>query len=231
MENLNNKLRQAYEFIARVEHHKGVVTFILAIVAGAGMAAWMYLSRYEGPMIALAFLMAYTATMGGVKLTLWRPAKPVRQAEKQSAVVSKPLPLVVKVAMRRNGIEVNEFLGDLFRKRFGSQLIFRLHHVEEGGRVEDRTFEDCNFDGPGIIEVGEGVIFYDCEFRADTYQELFWPRPKTLARGSTVTLVRRCIFRRCEFSDIGISGTKEDLEKLRPLIMLKKYQDDDSTKS
>jgi len=73
--------------------------------------------------------------------------------------------------------------------------------------VEDRRFEDCEILGPAVLAPLEGVHFLSGSFDGP-FEAVFREVPEgTPIRG--VVGLRRVIFDRCTFTNIGIVGTHE----------------------
>jgi hypothetical protein len=84
---------------------------------------------------------------------------------------------------------------------------------DEDAAVRDQSFVDCEIKGPAIMRPTE------CEFVSSSFDgaldEVFWEVPLERQRFLGVVSVERCRFENCTFTDIGIAGTKEALDKLR----------------
>ncbi len=73
--------------------------------------------------------------------------------------------------------------------------------------VEDKRFEDCEILGPAVIAPLEGVHFLNSSFGGN-FESVFREVPQGLPLIGVVAL-RRVIFDRCQFTNIGIVGTHE----------------------
>lgn len=79
--------------------------------------------------------------------------------------------------------------------------------VDSRSLVEDRRFEDCEILGPAVLAPLEGVHFLNSTFDG-VFEAVFREVPDGLLLIGVVAL-RRVIFDRCKFTNIGIVGTRE----------------------
>ncbi len=79
--------------------------------------------------------------------------------------------------------------------------------------MRDQSFVGCEIKGPAIVHPT------DCEFVSSSFngalEDVFWEVPLERQRVLGVVSLERCRFENCTFTDIGIAGTTETLERLR----------------
>jgi hypothetical protein len=76
--------------------------------------------------------------------------------------------------------------------------------------IEDRKFEDCEILGPAVLAPLEGVHFLNSQFEGP-FESVFREVPEGVSLRGVVGL-RRVIFDRCEFTNIGIVGTEDFIQ-------------------
>ncbi len=100
--------------------------------------------------------------------------------------------------------------------RFALFDLYRATLQTGGGAVlENRTFVDCQIEGPAVMLALEGVLFDGVNFGAvggDMRNMLFQPMSGRMAIGAIP--VRNCTFRNCQFQTLGITGGEELLNML-----------------
>jgi hypothetical protein len=83
-------------------------------------------------------------------------------------------------------------------------------------RISDKTFNDCDFIGPGVVAFRQDTLVNHCEFVLPTgadIESIF-----LLTRGAYMFGVIpfvNCGFNNCRFADIAFAGTEETLNILR----------------
>lgn len=82
-----------------------------------------------------------------------------------------------------------------------------------GSIITDQTFEDCEILGPAILAPRGSGGFYNCGWEGDA-DSLFWELP-TGERIVGATVAENCVFTRCRFVNVGIAGTKDDIDRMR----------------
>jgi hypothetical protein len=84
---------------------------------------------------------------------------------------------------------------------------------DEDAAVRDQSFVGCEIKGPAIVHPME------CEFVSSSFdaalEDVFWEVPLERQRVLGVVSLERCRFENCTFTDIGIAGTRETLDRLR----------------
>jgi hypothetical protein len=82
--------------------------------------------------------------------------------------------------------------------------------------VEDKFFEDCILQGPGVIAFLETVSLEYCSFEGD--QEKTFIEVEERRKMMGVIGFRRCRFLRCKFVGLGIVGSKKDIDHMRSVV-------------
>lgn len=87
----------------------------------------------------------------------------------------------------------------------------------DDGTVRDATFEGCHIKGPAVLApLGGSTDFEHNTFHSPTPEAMLWevdPEERGLIVG--VVGVENCRFLGCTFSNIGIVGPKELLDRFR----------------
>lgn len=97
---------------------------------------------------------------------------------------------------------------------FVSHQNFRIvDAVDERGRLEGRTFEDCHIKGPAVLGLLDGIVMVETTFQTthpemnDLYVEI------ETGRGYIgIIPVKDVAFRRCTFESVGIAGTSQMIQ-------------------
>lgn len=94
--------------------------------------------------------------------------------------------------------------------------LFRASAQGGGGVVlENRTFINCDIEGPAVMLALDGVYFVDTNFgptAGDLRGMLFRSLNGRTAIGAIP--VRNCTFRNCRFHALGITGSEDLLQQL-----------------
>lgn len=80
--------------------------------------------------------------------------------------------------------------------------------------IDGKTFTDCVIEGPGVMAVMNGTVFDSCNMgsASDVKTLLFRPMGETKMAG--VIGMSNCRFVRCQFVQVGFTGTDALLEQL-----------------
>lgn len=81
--------------------------------------------------------------------------------------------------------------------------------------IEGKTFTDCVIEGPGVIAVMNGTIFDTCAMGTTSDVRNLLYRPVSRTKLSGVIGVSNCRFLRCQFVQVGFTGSDEMLDSLQ----------------
>ncbi len=91
--------------------------------------------------------------------------------------------------------------------------IYLTRLAEETPVVKDQVYENRKFVGPAVIHFGSGNVLNDTSFVGDPEQVFIEAKRNEFVGVVTFT---DCMFKRCQFKDVGIIGRKKELaEKFR----------------
>jgi hypothetical protein len=84
----------------------------------------------------------------------------------------------------------------------------------DDGVIRDCEFVDCTIKGPAVLYVGEGARFDTNSF--DGGEGVLWELdPVKQPRIVGAILIERSTFIGCAFTNVGIAGAKETIDKFR----------------
>jgi hypothetical protein len=161
------------------------------LLAGV-LAVWAIIQKLPGPIIAVVFLLAASAILWILGQLRSRTPKPAA-----STMTSVP--------------GEQKYLPDSYIR---GRIINLLDMIPPGATpiISDRTIEDCEIRGPSIIAPLQGVTMNECGFDGDP-DSVFIEVPEGRIVGAVG--LKDCVFRRCQFKQIGIIGASTVIRKIR----------------
>ena len=106
----------------------------------------------------------------------------------------------------------HEYITDAYIR---GRLIYLMDLLAPGAKpvISDRTIEDCEIRGPAMVAFLQGGMISEGIFDGDI-ESLFVEVPDKKVFLGAIGL-KKCVFRRCRFTQIGIIGTREQIEKAK----------------
>lgn len=103
------------------------------------------------------------------------------------------------------------------RQRLPRARYYRDHKIRfcelasEDGTIDGVTFESCHIVGPSVATLHGKTTLIDCS-AAPYGRKIFWPvDDRQHCVGAVV--IKDCVFRWCQFDDVGFAGSVEQIEK------------------
>ncbi len=98
-------------------------------------------------------------------------------------------------------------------KFYEGRVIRPWEYIDEDGKMEGFTFEDCTIRGPAIFVLQECTVS-NSTLRGDA-DAILWeiPLEKKVVIGPI--LATRCTFEKCIFENIGFAGPPAFIEEIR----------------
>lgn len=118
---------------------------------------------------------------------------------------------IVRRSQKLTTVQPNEIWETYFRRR---SISIRDLIEADGSAISERTFEDCFIDGPAVIYPLR-TTFDAPTFQADIPEAIFWELSADQEAVYGAIEVRDCMFRRCRFSRIGVTGPPEMIKAIR----------------
>lgn len=81
--------------------------------------------------------------------------------------------------------------------------------------IEGKTFTECVIEGPAVMAVMNGTVFDSCAMGTTSDVRNLLYRPLSTTKLAGVIGVGNCRFERCQFVQVGFTGSDELLEQLR----------------
>ena len=156
---------------------------VAGILAGI-VAVWALLKTLPGPTIFVLVIVTFAVVLGILRLILY---------------------LVDRLAKKKH-----EYISDNYIR---GRLIYLMDLLAPGSKpiIINRTIEDCEIRGPAMIALLGGVTIANSGFDGDI-KSLFVEVPDKRMIFGAIGL-QDCVFRRCRFTQIGIIGTREQIDK------------------
>ena len=113
---------------------------------------------------------------------------------------------------RQDRILKGEFIPESYLR---GRSVYLLDLIPPGAKpiIRDRTFEDCEVRGPAMIALLGGGSISNSTFDGDIDSVFVEVADKRIILGAIG--LQSCVFRRCRFTQIGIIGTREQIEKAK----------------
>ena len=191
----------------------GYSKYLGGAVIGAILARLALLDQYPRTIVALVFLVGFTVTVWGLNGLLWFAE---RRREQQTFVGT--------AAVEPNKVPQRPVATP--RELQSKYLSGRSFHINDPAltgdstpTIRERTFEDCDIDGPAIILSQGAGGFTDCEFDGPV-DALFLEVPHRPMLIGVIVLID-CVFRRCHFRRIAILDTPENVERIKKLFQIR----------
>ena len=86
--------------------------------------------------------------------------------------------------------------------------IYLTRLAEENPVIKDQVYENRKFVGPAVIHFGKGNVLNDSSFLGDPNRVLIEAKRNDFVGVVTFT---DCMFKRCQFKDVGIIGQRKAL--------------------
>lgn len=105
------------------------------------------------------------------------------------------------------------------RKTFEKEAIWlpslAVQHWNAGEMfIEGKTFTDCVIEGPAVMAVMNGTQFESCAMGTTTDARTLLYRPVSREKMAGVIGMSNCRFVRCQFVQVGYTGSDELLDEL-----------------
>jgi hypothetical protein len=84
--------------------------------------------------------------------------------------------------------------------------------ADDEATIEEAEFTDCDLLGPAVVLVDETTVS-ECGW-GGTPDSVFWPVREGRSIMGSLRLYR-CVFKRCQFRNIGIVATPDDVAQMR----------------
>jgi hypothetical protein len=81
--------------------------------------------------------------------------------------------------------------------------------------IDGKTFTDCVIEGPAVMAVMNGTVFEGCAMGATTDMRTLLYRPLSQDRMAGLVGMANCRFVRCQFVQVGFTGSDQLLEELQ----------------
>jgi hypothetical protein len=98
------------------------------------------------------------------------------------------------------------------RYSYSGERIRLAQIADDEATIEEAEFTDCDLLGPAVVLVDETTVS-ECGW-GGTSDSVFWPVPDGREVMGALRLYR-CIFKRCQFRNIGIVATPDDVAQMR----------------
>ena len=173
-----------------------------AIVAG-GAIVWSILSNLPAPIIFVIGLAVFALILFILKITRDILSKKPKDAEqKPTKTETEPPPLT---------LPSHTYIADTYIR---GRIIYLMDLLAPGAKpiVSNRTIEDCEIRGPAMV-VLMGTAIADSSWDGDLESLFVEIADKRMIFGAIG--LPGCVFRRCRFMQIGILGTREQIEKAK----------------
>lgn len=174
-----------------------------AIVAG-GTIVWSILNKLPAPLIFVIGLAVFALILFILKITRDILSKKPKDAEQKSTETkTEPPP---------SALPSHIYIADTYIQ---GRVIYLMDLLAPGAKpiISNRTIEDCEIRGPAMVALLGLVTITESSFDGDVDSLFVEVADKRIILGAIG--LQNCVFRRCRFAQIGILGTREQIEKAK----------------
>jgi hypothetical protein len=208
----NNNMVTFKEYLRRVVWRAGVVIFGLWGIWQ--LANWALTELWESYIQIDIYSWINIALVVFICFNIWGFHRMVkeRNVAKENEELYKQNLYKLQRELEKSTILSHDYIADTYIR---GQLIYLMNLLAPGAKpiISDRTIEDCEIRGPAMIALLGRVTIKNSTFNGDAESLFVEVADKRLIFGAIG--LRDCVFRRCRFAEIGIIGTREQIDRAK----------------